>query len=155
MPGMPRLLKKALERSSPPAPEATLVPLEDLPSVRHPYGSGNTVSGVQGCITTPRGVYAQVVPSRSNHFEEEECMEDGSADEDIEMEVDHEIGGSDVDEVEVVRQADKKRRQWRNWSERVIPMLLEPYLELLKESESLRDLTSVRDRLGCRGCADG
>ena len=87
------------------------MPLEDLPSVRRPYGSGNTVSGVQGCITTPRGVYAQVVPSRSNCFEEEECTEDGSANEDIKMEVDHKIGGSDVDEAEVVHRVDKKWRQ--------------------------------------------
>jgi hypothetical protein len=93
--------------------------------------------------------------SRSNRFEEEERLEHGSGDEESEMEVDHEIGGSDVDEEEAVHRAGKKQRQWRNWSEQVIPMLLEPYLELLKESESLRDLMSVRGRLGCRGCVDG
>jgi len=152
---MPRLLKKPSDRTSPPAPESILVPVEGLPSVRRPYGSGNTVFGVQGRITTPGGIYAQVMSSRSDHFEEEEWLEDELGDEELVMEVDHEMGGTDVNEEEAVRRAGKKQRQWRNWSEQVIPMLLEPYLELLRESEGLRDLTSVRDRLGCRGCADG
>jgi hypothetical protein len=93
--------------------------------------------------------------SRSNRFEEEERSEHGSGDEGLDMEVDDEMGDSDVDDEEAVRRAGKKQRQWRNWSEQVIPMLLQPYLELLRESEGLRDLTSARDRLGCRGCVDG
>lgn len=57
--------------------------------------------------------------------------------------MDHEMGGSDIDEEEATCQTGKKQRQWRKWSEQVIPMLLEPYLELLRESEGLRDLMSV------------
>ena len=151
---MPRFLKKLSDRTSPPAPEVTLVPVEGLPSVRRPYGSGNTVAGVQGRVATPGGVYAQVMSSRLDRFEEEEGLEHESGDEELVMEVDHEMGGSDVNE-EAVRRAGKKQRQWRNWSEQVIPMLLEPYLELLRESEGLRNLMSVRDRLGCRGCMHG
>ena len=131
------------------------MPVEDLPSVQRPYGSVNTVYGVQGCITTLGGVYSQVMRSRSNLFEEEEHLEDGSGDEEEEREVDHEMGGGKVHEEDAVRAAGKKERQWRNWSEQVIPMLLEPYLELLRESEGLRDLTFVRGRLGCKGCVDG
>ena len=42
-----------------------------------------------------------------------------------------------------------------NWSEQVILMLLELYLELLRESDGLRELSFARDCLGCRGCAIG
>jgi hypothetical protein len=153
---MPRLLRKPSQRSSPPVPEPALVSVEDLPSIRRPYGSGNTLSGVQGLIATPSGVYSQVIGSRSSRLEEEEDLEGGLGEEDFGMEVDYDMGGgSDRDEEEVVRRAGKKQRQWRNWSAHVIPMLLEPYLELLRESEGLRDLTSMQDRLGCKGCADG
>ena len=52
--------------------------------------------GVQGCIMTPGGIYAQVMSLRSDHFEEEEWLEDELGDGELVMEVDHEIGGSDV-----------------------------------------------------------
>ena len=140
---MPRLLKKPSERYLALAPEPTLVPVEDLPSVRRPYGSSNMVSEVQGRIAMPGGVYAQLISSTSNRFEDEDSLEHELGDQELEIEVDHEMGGSDVDEEEATRQAGKKQRQWRKWSEQVIPMLLEPYLELLRESEGLRDLMSV------------
>ncbi|KAF8964622.1 hypothetical protein BDZ97DRAFT_1659924 [Flammula alnicola] len=49
----------------------------------------------------------------------------------------------------------KKQRQWRKWSEDIIPSLLEPYLQLLRESEGLRNLELLRNQVGCAGCARG
>ena len=53
------------------------------------------------------------------------------------------------------RRAGKKERQWKNWSDKVIPALLEPYVELLRVSNSLRDLSGVRNFQRCKGCAGG
>jgi hypothetical protein len=62
--------------------------------------------------------------------------------------------GSEDEEEEGVQEVGKKARQWRKWSEDVIPALLEPYLELLRESESLRDVSGARNVEGCKGCQD-
>jgi len=43
----------------------------------------------------------------------------------------------------------------KNWSDKVIPALLEPYVELLRVSNSLRDLSGVWNLQRCKGCAGG
>ncbi|KDR65487.1 hypothetical protein GALMADRAFT_42870, partial [Galerina marginata CBS 339.88] len=49
----------------------------------------------------------------------------------------------------------KKQRQWRRWSEDIIPALLKPYLSLLHESSGLRNMEEFRKPKGCTGCDDG
>ncbi|KAF8868702.1 hypothetical protein CPB84DRAFT_1695554 [Gymnopilus junonius] len=46
----------------------------------------------------------------------------------------------------------KKEQQWRKWSEDVIPGMLEPYVALMRETDSLRDLSAARSRKLCSGC---
>lgn len=51
--------------------------------------------------------------------------------------------------------AAKRQRQWRKWSEDVIPGLLQPYMSLLRETEGLRDINTRRQANGCAGCSSG
>ncbi|PPQ96562.1 hypothetical protein CVT26_006290 [Gymnopilus dilepis] len=46
----------------------------------------------------------------------------------------------------------KKEKQWVRWSQEVIPSMIKPYVSLLKETESLRNLNAARARKLCKGC---
>jgi len=160
---MPRLLKKRSQRISAPSVEQPgLVAVDDLPSSRRPYGSHNTVVGLEGRISTSAGVFAQVLGPEASVYSTQ-VVERGAGDykeasEDEDEDEDEDEGMYDdkrADDVQVERRAGKKARQWRNWNERIIPMLLEPYVELLRESNSLRDLSGVRNSQGCKGCVEG
>ncbi|KDR70808.1 hypothetical protein GALMADRAFT_75558 [Galerina marginata CBS 339.88] len=62
----------------------------------------------------------------------------------------------DLDDSEVDQQRiAKKQRQWRKWSEDIIPALLKPYLTLLSETAGLHDMSRIDNIHGCTGCADG
>ena len=161
---MPRLLRKASQRSSPPVKEPGLVSVDDLPSLRQPsyHGLRNIVFGVQGRISTQAGVFAQVLSLDRNvssvqavygHTGEGVEGEDSSEGEGDVM--DEEVEGGEQDKAEARKRAGKKEKQWRNWSEVVIPAMLEPYMELLRKSESLRNLSSARNHRGCQGCENG
>jgi len=64
---MPRLLKKASQRSSlPSVKEPGLVAVDDLPLSRRPYGSRNIVFGMEGRVSTQAGVFAQVLSPDRN-----------------------------------------------------------------------------------------
>lgn len=56
---------------------------------------------------------------------------------------------------EYAKQQDKKKRQWRKWSETVIPAMLKPYLSLLRETDSFQSLDNIRNRQVCTGCSEG
>ena len=47
----------------------------------------------------------------------------------------------------------KKEQQSQQWNENIIPKMLRPYVTLLRETDSLRDMSSVRGRAVCSGCA--
>ena len=42
------------------------------------------------------------------------------------------------------RQQRKKERQWAKWANEVIPSLIKPHLQLLRQSQSLRELSQLR-----------
>ena len=162
---MPSLLKRRSDRiSAPLVDQPGLVAVDDLPSSRRPYGSRNTVVGLDGRISTPAGVFAQVLGPEGSVYSAQ-VVKEGARDyeegegEEEEEEEEEEDGEMDEDEhahdVEVGRRAGKKERQWKNWSDKVIPALLEPYVELLRVSNSLRDLSGVRNFQRCKGCAGG
>jgi hypothetical protein len=160
---MPRILKRPSRRSSvPPVEQPGLVALDDLPPSRRPYGSKNMAIGIAGRISTDAGVFAQILrpegrlnstpmPARDNKGDDDSLEDDSYEEDDIIMD---EVEGV-RNEGEARRQAGKKERQWRNWSEEVIPAMLEPYMELLRETDLLKDLSSVRKHQGCKGCGNG
>lgn len=49
----------------------------------------------------------------------------------------------------------KKERQFQRWEGEVLPLLMEPYIQLLAETDSLRNMADVRQGEGCQGCAFG
>ena len=163
---MPRLLKKASQHSSPPSvKEPGLVAVDDLPLSRRPYGSRNIVFGMEGRVSTQAGVFAQVLsPDRNVQADHRHIGEgvggehildsEDSSEEDVEV-MDDEPEGGGQNEGEARKRAGKKERQWRNWSEVIIPAMLEPFMELLRESESLRSLSNARNHQGCQGCEGG
>jgi len=149
---MPNLFKKASTRGplhAPPVPN--LLPVGGIPSARWPYASLGLFLGVQGQVATPSSVFSQVMPQgQALH----EAGDEAAGEMVMFEESEDELSTEDDDKEEAARQIGKKEWQWRKWSEDVIPALLEPYLELLRESESLRDVSGARNAEGCKGCRD-
>ena len=158
-------------------PQSRLVPIDQVPKQRRPYGSTRRgVSNVGTRIVTPAGVFAQVISTTGNpasvghvSFGEEVEMEvdpidqgvsvmyvetgddvEGAAGDDVEV-----LQGASADDGEARKRAHKKERQWRKWSEDIIPVLLKPYLTLMRETQSLPHVEGVRGRRGCTGCTVG
>jgi len=46
---------------------------------------------------------------------------------------------------------DKKINAWRNWALKLIPELLDPYLNLLRESENLKNIDRRLPHCSCNG----
>ena len=151
-------------------PHSRLVPIDQVPKACRPYGSKKRgADNIGSRIVTPAGVFAQVISTTGNPV----SVGHVPLGEEVEMEVDPVdeggvsamyvgIGGEaqvpqggSVDDGEEIKRAHKKERQWRKWSEDVIPVLLKPYLTLMRETQSLRHINEVRGRKGCTGCAFG
>jgi hypothetical protein len=49
------------------------------------------------------------------------------------------------------KKTDKKRTLWRNWALKLIPELLDPYLNLLRESENLKNIDRRLPHCSCTG----
>ncbi|RDB18751.1 hypothetical protein Hypma_014627 [Hypsizygus marmoreus] len=49
----------------------------------------------------------------------------------------------------VVNHSGKKEKQWKKWADEVIPNLLSPYLQILRDSGSLRDVQPQSDGCQC------
>ena len=47
----------------------------------------------------------------------------------------------------------KREQQWQRWNN-IIPEMLEPYVSLLRETSSLRNMSSAHNRKLCTGCAN-
>jgi len=146
-------------------PQSHLVPIDQAPKKRRPYGSKQAVYGVGTRIVTPAGVFAKVINPVGNST----SVGHVPLGEDMEMEIDGDGGvsvmyagageevaaGGHVEDSEEIRRVHKKERQWRKWSEDVIPVLLKPYLTLMRETQSLRHIERIRDKRGCTGCIQG
>ncbi|KDR70632.1 hypothetical protein GALMADRAFT_144531 [Galerina marginata CBS 339.88] len=52
-------------------------------------------------------------------------------------------------------QTRKRQKQWAKWSTVIIPKMLGPYVTLLQETQSLRDMSVVASRVFCEGCDHG
>ena len=49
----------------------------------------------------------------------------------------------------------KKARQFQRWEGEILPALMQPYIQLLRETDSLRNMSEVRRLVGCSGCHSG
>lgn len=121
----------------------------DVPRDRRPYGLSDIMIGFQGKVYTPEGLFVQASPIGGTSAP---GVDDTDSDDDYKM-----LSDDGLEDVGAAyeKQQDKKRRQWQKWSENVIPAMLKPYLQLLRETESLRSLNLVRNQQQCLGCSGG
>jgi len=148
-------------------PQSRLIPVDQLPKKRHPYGSKGVVSNASGRIVTPVGVFSHVidVDGTSGSVGHQPLMDESDGMQGIET---REVGIAYVDATSApelenpasetdanLKRSSKRQRQWRTWSEDIIPALLKPYMSLMQETESLRNIGMVRGQTGCKGCANG
>ncbi len=145
---MPRLFRKASARSSSVAVEQGLVRANLVPKPKPPYGMKNVVFGLQGKVYTPAGLFIQ-----GGGWENPTAVE--AIWDEMDISDDEEASLAGVDHAEVRRS--KLERRWQKWSEEVIPMLLKPYICLLRKTDSLRNLADIQSTavLGCTGCSLG
>jgi len=157
---MPSVFRRSTKNQSrAPAPaQSGLIPVEDLITSRRPYASKGLRLSFEGRVSTAVGLFSQVLPEEGRAASREDNISSltdavgGDAVADEKGDLDGSTG--DDDEVREAR-ALKRQRQWRKWSEDVIPGLLQPYMSLLRETEGLRNINMKRQVNGCAGCSGG
>lgn len=156
MPSVFRRSNKVNPQVDGPAP-FDLIPVDDLVPLRRPYGSRNLRLSFEGRVSTPIGMFSQVLPEGVGV----DIRRDDLSSSPIALDAGEDVGdvGDDSDDAVEVKareaRALKRQRQWRKWSEDIIPALLQPYMALLRETDGLRDINSKREVNGCVGCSDG
>jgi len=153
--------------SSPNLPQSRLVPVDQLPKKRRPYGSKGAAYSTGGRVVTPAGVFSHVIDidGTSGSVGHQTLVEGDDPMQDVEMgevaityvetTTESEMLHPPLETDANLKRTTKKQRQWRKWSEDIIPALLKPYMSLMRETESLRNINMVRDRRGCAGCMNG
>ena len=146
MPSIFKHVRKPAEPQTPTNNQPNMVLVEEAPVPRRPYGFKDAVVGHRGLVYTPSGVFTHQMelPLSSPAVVEERAEVDPRP-----ILEDHPEEDNHED------QTAKKQRQWRRWSEEVIPALIKPYLSLLQESGGLRDMNMVRGMDLCKGCDKG
>lgn len=155
---MSRLFKKVAKKTSEIEFASTgLVNASDLQQGRRAYRTShlpNTLPGAR--VVTGAGVFSQVMDLDAQYgtVEDYNPFEEGEF-EQPDMNVEGDIIEPGLMEVEARQKAKKKENQWKAWSTQVIPKLLEPYVSLLQQTQSLRDMSEVRNQDACKGCHHG
>jgi len=144
----PSSLKKKAARSSRSPVKSDLVPVDNAPKIRRPYGTGDMPIGHQGLLYAPGGPYTQPMdPGQDMRRSDNETAFGPLAE------------GDGYNEGFAEREhPSKKVKQWKRWDKEIIPLLLEPYMCLLRETESLRNLAVWRQNSvlrACDGCSAG
>jgi hypothetical protein len=139
--GLRRSSHRKSARSSRSPVKSDMLPVHDAPLRRQPYGTSGLVHGPQGLLYAPEGPFMQpadpvsgLSARRSNDPSTNHATEDQG-----------EPGHDQLPQ--------KKEKQWKKWEMETIPLLLQPYIHLLHETESLRDLRAFRQqsrRSSCR-----
>ena len=128
-----------------------LIPEREIIPLRRPYGSKNLRLSFEGRVSTSVGLFSQVLPDEASTAVGEEDVLTPTAVVEGEGAVDE----SPADVLAREKRTIKQQRQWRKWSEDIIPALLQPYMALLRETEGLRHINSKRQADGCAGCSSG
>lgn len=125
----------------------------NLPIQRRDYGVPPVLAQPEGLLHAPSGKLAQMNTDRTAFMTSaSHSHDDSSGDDDDEYELFEESAATGDD---YAKQQDKKKRQWRKWSETVIPAMLKSYLSLLRETDSFQNLDKVRNSQICTGCPQG
>jgi hypothetical protein len=141
-------LKKKSARSSRSPQKSDLIPVDGAPKIRRPYGTEGIPIEPEGLLYAPGGPYTQPVdPGRDVPRTGFQTAHGSIAD-----------TGGEFYGAEMSAALSKKAKQWKKWDEEIIPMLIEPYLHLLRETQSLRNLTTLQQNSAppaCDGCSGG
>lgn len=119
-----------------------LKPVEEVPAQRRPYGSrdADLVMGRQGLVYGPDGVFSHAGPAAPLQLGREMMV------------MVRESGKIMIQDEERVA---KNQCLWNRWETDVTPGLIQPLLELLSKTCSMRDVAIVRQDSGCVGCENG
>jgi len=134
-----------------------LIPQAEVIPARRPYASKSLRLSLEGRVSTRGGLFAQVLAREAPTDVRLDGISppiDMVADEGVVDETDR-LDDDAADVLAREARAEKKQRQWRKWSEDVIPALLQPYMALLRETQGLRDVNSKRHVDSCMGCVKG
>lgn len=105
---------------------------------RRVYGTGEPTSEPRANVYTPQGHFVQ----HADSFQEEQTDTFNALSTDI------------INDVEGVKPG-KKARQFQRWEGEILPALMQPYIQLLRGTDSLRNMSEVRQLVGCSGCHSG
>lgn len=143
MPGGSRRFRKSAVRSLSSPGLAGLTSMDRVALSRDHLAMG-------GRVYTARGLFSQtgVAQSEGDYIAIGEELRDDVEEEEDQEEV--EAGGLSGAVL------GKKQKQWRAWSETIIPLMVEPYISMLAKTNSLRDIHLVQGhREACSGCDQG
>ena len=120
---------KAAPRSPSKSEDSSrLLPLEEIPSRRRPYGLGDLPNQWTGVLHGPRGLLIQ--PNDPVDISTLDAITEGN----------HDIPAGDNPFFQLpAHSRHKKQVQWNRWVTDVIPSLVKPYMELMRITESLRN----------------
>lgn len=123
-----------------------------VPAEKAPYGSGGAKYFSSSQVLTSHGVFVQ--PDNLSDYKHTGNSANiyafpGSEDPDFDKSSDY-----DSDKARAKR-ATKSQSQWSAWSDTIIPQLLQPYMTLMQETASLRDMDNIRKLRKCTGCVSG
>ena len=124
----------------------------------------NKTKGIQfkssGRVGTGAGVFTQVLESSVPHESQanDSVLDDSLSD--VQMLYrnsvsDNEDYSSDDDIESLEKRSNKKMQQWKKWTEVIIPAMLQPYMALMHETNSLRNIENCRKSSFCNGCNNG
>ena len=105
---------------------------------RRVYGMGDATSEPRANVYTPQGHFVQ----HTDSLREDQTNTFKALATDIIVEAE---GGK----------PGKKARQFQRWEGEILPALMQPYIQLLRETDSLRNMSEVRRLVGCSGCHSG
>ncbi|RDB20395.1 hypothetical protein Hypma_012501 [Hypsizygus marmoreus] len=112
-----------------------LIPSDSVPVERKPWGSGNLTVLPRRDFVAPDGTWAQPHVTSANSGDSSNLPTDAGS------------GAHDV--LTPSAHTKKKERQWQKWANETIPALLQPYLTLLRETDSLRESVSSASEVTC------
>ena len=142
--GLRRSSQRKSSRSSRSPVKTDLVPVSEAQLPRQPYGTSGLVHGPAGLLYAPGGPFTQPADPITELSVLENADRSGNNAPEARLEGGVEESGE--------LPSQKKEKQWKTWETEIIPLLLQPYIHLLRETRSLRDLSMLRQRLRHSSC---
>ena len=136
--------------------EGALLSVASFEAQYHLYGSCGLGNIIPGLVSTPDGDFSQVVAGVEQEVRHVSLADSMPLDDEADDGMD--VEGSAVcteGSAEVARKEEKKKKQTAVWQDELIPAMVQPYLKLLRDTESLRLLPPVRNVASCAGCTVG